>query len=108
MNKIYKTPLTKSQVVRTIAEDTGLSRQDVTAVLSSLGELIRAHVKPRSCGQFRLSGMMRISVVKKPATKARKGVPNPFRPGETMDIAAKPASRRLKIFPLKTLKDMAS
>ncbi|MYF98234.1 DNA-binding protein [Candidatus Poribacteria bacterium] len=108
MNKTYKSPLTKSQVVRTIAEDTGLSRRDVAAVLNSLGKLIRAHVKPRSCGLFRLPGMLRISVVRKPATKARKGVPNPFRPGETMDVPAKPASRRVKVYALKGLRDMIS
>lgn len=108
MNKIYKSPLPKSQIVRTIAEDTGLSRRDVAAVLKSLGELIRAHVKPRSCGLFRLPGMLRISVVRKPATKARKGVPNPFRPGETMDVPAKPSSRRVRIHALKGLRDMIS
>ena len=108
MNKIYKSPLTKSQIVRTIAEDTGLSRRDVAAVLKSLGELIRSHVKPRSCGLFRLPGMLRISVVRKPAAKARKGVPNPFRPGETMDVPAKPASRRVRIYALKGLRDMIS
>ena len=80
MNKIYKSPLAKSQIVRTIADDTGLSRRDVAAVMKSLGELIRAHVKPRSCGLFRLPGMLRISVVRKPATKARKGITEPLPP----------------------------
>ncbi len=108
MKKTYQDPLSKSQIVNTLSDETGLTRKDVNAVLNSLGDLIQAHVKPRSCGVFKLPGMFKISVVKKPATKARKGVPNPFRPGETMDIAAKPASRRVKILPLKNLKDMAS
>ena len=42
------------------------------------------------------------------ARKAQKGVPNPFRPGETMDVAARPASVQVKVRPLKKLKDMAS
>ena len=108
MRKTYQTPLTKAQIINTIADSTGLSRKDVTSVLNGLGNLIQAHVKPRSCGLFKLPGLFKISVVKKPASKARKGVPNPFRPGETMDIAAKPASRKVKILPLKSLKDMAS
>ncbi|MDE0713610.1 MAG: HU family DNA-binding protein [Gammaproteobacteria bacterium] len=108
MRKTYQVPLTKAQIINTLAESTGLSRKDVTSVLDGLGNLIQAHVKPRSCGIFRLPGLFRISVVKKPASKARKGVPNPFRPGETMDIAAKPASRKVRILPLKGLKDMAS
>ncbi len=108
MRKSYQVPLIKTQIINTLAESTGLSRKDVTNVLNGLGNLIQAHVKPRSCGIFRLPGLFRISVVKKPASKARKGVPNPFRPGETIDIAAKPASRKVKILPLKGLKDMAS
>lgn len=108
MRKTYQVPLTKAQIINTLAESTSLSRKDVTSVLDGLGNLIQAHVKPRSCGIFRLPGLFRISVVKKPASKARKGVPNPFRPGETMDIAAKPASRKVRILPLKGLKDMAS
>ena len=51
---------------------------------------------------------MKIKVNKKPATKARKGVPNPFRPGELMDVAAKPARKVVKVLPLKALKDMAA
>jgi hypothetical protein len=47
-------------------------------------------------------------VVDKPATEARWGVPNPFRPGELMNVAAKPASRRVKVLALKNLKDMAA
>ena len=108
MNKSYQDPLTKSQILNTLAEDTNLSRKDVKAVLDSLGGLIHGHIKPRGCGIFKLPGMFKIQVVKKPATKARKGVPNPFRPGETMDVAAKPASRRVKVLALKNLKDMAS
>ena len=41
------------------------------------------------------------------AKKARKNVPNPFKPGEFMDVAAKPASTSVKVLPLKRLKDMA-
>ena len=108
MKKTYKDPLTKTQIVQTLAEETNLSKNDVNAVLNSLGDLIEAHIKPRSGGVFKLPGLMKVQVVKKPATKARKGVPNPFRPGETMDVAAKPASRKVKILPLKNLKDMAS
>ncbi len=107
MKKSYKDPLTKTEIVKTIAEDNEMSTKEVKAVLESLGNLIEAHVKPRSGGVFKMPGLFKIQVVKKPATKARKGVPNPFRPGETMDVAAKPASKRVKILPLKNLKDMA-
>ncbi len=107
MKKSYQAPLNKSEMIKTIADDTDLPAKAVRAVLESMGSLIEAHVKPRSAGVFKLPGMFKIQVIKKPASKARKGVPNPFRPGETMDVAAKPASKRVKILPLKQLKNMA-
>ena len=42
----------------------------------------------------------------KPAQPAKKGVPNPFKPGELMDVAAKPAKNVVKVRALKNLKDM--
>ncbi len=107
MKKIYKDPISKAELIITLSEETNLSRTDVRAVLDSLGDVIQAHIRPRAGGIFKLPGMLKIQVVKKPATKARKGVPNPFRPGETMDVAAKPASRKVKVLALKSLKDMA-
>ncbi|MBA56124.1 MAG: hypothetical protein CMK89_16865 [Pseudomonadales bacterium] len=103
-----KEAMTKTQILNTIAENTELSRKQVQAVLDELSTLIEAHVKPRGVGTFTVPGLMKIKTIKKPAQKARKNVPNPFRPGETMDVAAKPASTRVKVLPLKKLKDMAS
>ena len=85
----------------------GLSRKDVTAVMDSLSSVIEGHLKPGAAGVFKMPGLMKISVVDKPATPPRWGVPNPFRPGETMDVAAKPASRRVKVSAMKNLKAMA-
>jgi len=47
-----------------------------------------------------------MKVVKKPATKAREGV-NPFT-GEKMVFKAKPASKKVRVMPLKNLKTMVS
>jgi nucleoid DNA-binding protein len=102
-----KTSFTKTQTIQTLMEKTGLPRKDVISVLDGLSDIIEGHVKKRSCGNFTLPGLLKIKTVKKPARKAQKGVPNPFRPGETMDVAAKPASTVVKILPLKKLKDMA-
>ncbi|MFT6421379.1 MAG: nucleoid DNA-binding protein [Thalassolituus sp.] len=99
--------LTKTQMVTEIAENTGLNRKEVNSVLEELGIVIERHIKKRAVGEFTLPGLLKIKTVKKPAQKARKNVPNPFRPGETMDVAAKPASTKIKILPLKKLKDMA-
>jgi nucleoid DNA-binding protein len=96
---------TKAQLLSAIAEDTGLTKKDVGAVLESLGNQIERHLKPRGVGTFTLPGLLKLSVTKKPATKERKGV-NPFT-GEAMTIAAKPARRAVKARILKGLKELA-
>lgn len=100
-----KEKYTKTAILSEIAENTDLSRKQVGAVLEELSELIERHVKKGGVGEFTLPGLLKIKTVKKPARKARKGVPNPFRPGETMDVAAKPASTKVKVLPLKALKE---
>lgn len=102
-----KKPFTKSDILNALAEDTGLARKDVSNVLDGLSQVIEQHVKKRGPGQFTLPGLLKIKTVKVPARKAQKGVPNPFRPGETMDVAARPASTKVKVLPLKKLKEMA-
>ncbi|MGB5456640.1 MAG: HU family DNA-binding protein [Gammaproteobacteria bacterium] len=99
---------TKSQLYAHISEDTGLARRDVAKVFDSLSDVIAGHIKSRGAGEFKLPGLLKVKVTRKPATKARKNVPNPFRPGEFMDVAAKPARKVVKVLPLKALKDMAA
>ena len=97
---------TKTAILNDISESTGISKKQVGQVLDGLGEIIERHLKKRGVGEFTLPGLLKIKTVKKPARKARKGVPNPFRPGEVMDIAAKPASTKVKVLPLKGLKEL--
>lgn len=100
-----KKPPTKSQIYATIAEDTGLTRKDVAAVFESLSGQIKKNLGGRGGpGLFTLPGLLKMRVVKKPATKARKGI-NPFT-GEEMMFKAKPASKTVKVAALKGLKDM--
>lgn len=101
-----KDKLTKSQIVANIADSTGLSKKEVGAVMGELETLIERSIKKRSVGEFTLPGLMKITTVKKPAKKARKGI-NPFT-GEETTFKAKPASIAVKIRPLKKIKEMAS
>ena len=101
-----KEKFTKTQLVNELVEKTELSKKEVNSVLDELGDIIERHVKKRAVGEFTLPGLLKIKTVKKPAQKARKNVPNPFKPGELMDVAAKPASTKVKVLPLKKLKDM--
>ncbi len=106
--KAVKERFTKTQMLTQIAENTELSKKQVQSVLDELTDMIEGHIKKRAVGEFVLPGLLKVSAVKKPAKKARKNVPNPFKPGELMDVAAKPASVQVKIRPLKKLKDMAT
>lgn len=101
-----KQKYTKSEILGEIADNTDLTKKQVDAVLGELANVIEKHLKKNAVGEFTLPGLLKIKTVKKPAKKARKNVPNPFRPGETMDIAAKPASTKVKVLPLKGLKEM--
>ena len=96
--------MTKTQILTEIAENTELSKKEVQAVLDELANVMERHVKKRAVGQFTLPGLMKVQVVRKPATKARKGI-NPFNGEETI-FKAKPARNVVKIRPLKKLKDM--
>lgn len=99
-------PYGKSELIMTLSGRTGVHRKQVQQVLEALQEVIQVHLNKQGPETFIWPGIAKIQVVKKPATKARKGT-NPFT-GEEMIFKAKPASRKVKIRPLKKLKEMAS
>ncbi|MEZ6093560.1 MAG: HU family DNA-binding protein [Pirellulaceae bacterium] len=100
-----KKAMTKSEIMASLSDSTGLPKKDVAAVVDGLSELIHKSLKKNGPGVFTIPGLSKFKVVRKPAQKAKKGVPNPFKPGELMDVAAKPARNVVKILPLKALKD---
>jgi len=97
-------PLSKSQLLGEIADETGLTKKEVSSVLDELSLVIHRHLKKRGAGQFTMPGLMKIKTIRKPATKARKGI-NPFTGEETV-FKAKPARTVVKVQPLKGLKEM--
>lgn len=101
-----KDKLTKSQILASIAESTDLSKKQVGAVLEELESLIDRSIRKRGNGEFTIPGLMKVTTVKKPAKKARKGI-NPFT-GEEQMFKAKPASIAVKVRPLKKLKEYAA
>ena len=102
--KSIPTKQTKTQIIQAIAEDTGLARKDVAAVFGCLGGLIQRHMQRRGSGELTIPETgVKIRRVRKPARKARMGR-NPAT-GETIKIAAKPASTVVKVSALKALKD---
>ena len=97
-------PLNKSQILADIATTTGLAKRDVGKVVEELARVIERHIGKKGPGQFTLPGLFKIKTLRKPATKARKGI-NPFTK-EEVTFKAKPARTVIKIRPLKKLKDM--
>ncbi len=96
--------LTKAQVVAELAQQTELDKKSVNRVFESLQELIRKQLSARGPGEFVVPGLVKLRVVKKPATKERPGI-NPFTK-EPITIPAKPASKKVRATALKSLKDL--
>jgi nucleoid DNA-binding protein len=100
-------PMTKTQIMAQIADETELSKKQVASVLDALASLIRKELnKGRKTDdkQVTIPGLCKITTQHKPAQKERKGI-NPFTGEETM-FKAKPARNVVKIRALKALKDM--
>ncbi len=98
-----KGPLSKSGLVQSLADKGGdkLTRKDVRGLLESIAEIGQSELKKN--GIFVLPGLVRMVVVKKPATKERKGI-NPFTKEPTV-FKAKPARKVIKARPVKAAKD---
>ncbi|MBL8764009.1 MAG: HU family DNA-binding protein [Phycisphaerae bacterium] len=94
----------KSEVFRLISEHTELSRKQIANVFDTMTQVIAADLGKGGPARFNVPGLMKITVVRKPATKARPGR-NPFT-GEEIMIKAKPARNVVRIRPLKGLKEL--
>lgn len=100
--KPVKTKLSKSQMFEALAEDSGVTKSEVKKVWGSLERLIEASICERGYGQFTLPGLMKVTTVRRPAIKARRGI-NPFTKEEIW-FKAKPATTGVRIRALKKMK----
>ncbi|MDQ2080596.1 HU family DNA-binding protein [Xanthobacteraceae bacterium Astr-EGSB] len=92
--------MTKSQLIEKIATETELSKRDVKGVLETMNTI--GYKELKKAGVFVVPGFAKFVVIKKPATKARKGT-NPFT-GEPMTFKAKPARKIVRARPVKAAK----
>ena len=104
--KPVKSVLSKSALVHHLAGTSGAAAKDVRAVIAALEETIRASISKKGPRTFVLPGILKITAVAVPAKKARKGI-NPFTGEETV-FKAKPATVKVKVRPMKKLKDAAT
>ena len=94
--------MTATAAYRSVSETTSVKVKDVKGAIEAYVSLVATQVK--KTGAFKLGGALNLKLKKKPATAARKGV-NPFTK-EPCVFKAKPASKTVKAFAMKKLKDM--
>jgi nucleoid DNA-binding protein len=99
-------PRTKNQIFGELALNADLTKKQVGALFEGMTDMIKKDLSRRGPGAFTVPGLIKLRVVRKPATKARKGT-NPFT-GEEMVFKAKPARNVVKATALKGLKDMVN
>ncbi len=95
---------TKSEIYGQLADASALSKKQVASVFEAMSEAITKDLGKKGPGIFVIPGLLKLKVVRKPATKEKQGK-NPFN-GEPMTIKAKPARNVIKAVPLKGLKDL--
>jgi nucleoid DNA-binding protein len=95
--------MSKSELIQKLADEHSekLTRKDVKGVLESLCSV--GYKELKKTGTFLVPGFAKFVVIKKPATKARKGI-NPFTKEPTI-FKAKPARKVIKARPVKAAKD---
>jgi nucleoid DNA-binding protein len=96
-----KTP-SKAEIMKALSASTGLRQKDIAAVFDELAALIGRELGKKGPGTITLPGLVKLKVVRKPATKGRTGI-NPFT-GQAMTIKAKPARNVVAVRVLKNLK----
>ena len=82
---------------------TGINRKEVVSVFEAFSTMLAVDLGRRGPGVSQVPGLMKVTVKRMPAKKARKGI-NPFTGEETI-FKAKPARNVVKVRPLKALKD---
>jgi nucleoid DNA-binding protein len=92
--------MTKSQLIEKIAQLRELAKKDVKGMMEALAEVGYKELKKN--GVFVVPGFAKFVVIKKAATKARKGI-NPFN-GQEMTFKAKPARKIVRARPVKAAK----
>ena len=94
--------MVQTGMFQSVPETMGLKTKEVKGAVDALMNVAVEQVK--KAGAFKLGGMLNMKLKNKPATAARKGI-NPFTK-EPCVFKAKPASKTVKCFAMKKLKEM--
>jgi DNA-binding protein HU-beta len=95
--------MSKSELIQRIVDrhPSKIARKDVKGVIDAVAAI--GHKELKKTGAFVVPGLAKFIVVKKPATKGRKGI-NPFTKEPTV-FKAKPARKIVRARPVKAVKD---
>jgi DNA-binding protein HU-beta len=93
--------MSKTELVEAIANQAGLEKKQVNAVLDALNDVVYRELKAEN--EVVIPGLLKLTAVTKPAVPEREGI-NPFTKEPTI-FKAKPARKVIKPRPLKALKD---
>merc|ERR1719356_59132 len=93
--------MTSSAAYQAVAESTGVKPRDVKGALEAYLGVVTEQVKKN--GSFKFCGVLNLKLKKRPAKPARKGI-NPFTK-EPCVFKAKPASKTVRVLPMKKLKE---
>jgi nucleoid DNA-binding protein len=99
-----KKPMTKTEMIAALTGTTGLTKKQIADLFDELAKLIKRELGEEGAGVVNISNLLRIKVVRKPATAERKGI-NPFTKEETI-FKAKPAKNVVKLVPMRGLKEL--
>ena len=95
--------MSRADLYAALSEKTGVSKKDVANIFNEMSDLVLRELGKKGPGAFAIPGLIKLRVVRKPATKAKQGI-NPFTKEPQM-FKAKPARNVVKATPLKALKD---
>ena len=95
--------MTKAQIIGELAERTGLTKREVSAVFEGMRDLIKRELGKRGPKEFVVPDLIKLKLKEVPAAKNKK-----FRNPGTGEIFYKDvkASKKLRATPLKKLKDL--
>ena len=97
--------ITKGQIYEAVAQESGSSKGEVKKFFTALESVVSKQLGKKGPGVITLPGMVKLTAIKKQATKGGERRPNPFKPGEFIITKPKPASVKVRARALKAFSE---
>ena len=93
--------ITKGQFYEALAQESGFTKADVKKLVAAQESVVTKQLGKKGPGVITIPGLIKLTAVKKPATKGGERRPNPFKPGEFIITKPKPATVKVRARALK-------